>query len=90
IRGSHTLHEILINRCTAKMSTLSTLFLWLVTFSWFQRLFRYAVDLRRLKHLHDFFYYLLGISNNEIQTISWQDVVSRLMALRDANPATAQ
>lgn len=90
IRGSHALHEILISRCTAKMSTLSTLFLWLVTFSWFQRLFRYAVDLRRLKHLHDFFYYLLDISNNEIQTISWQDVVSRLMALRDANPATAQ
>lgn len=90
IRGSHTLDEILIDRCTAKMSTLSTLFLWLVTFSWFQRLFRYAVDMRRLKHLHDFFYYLLEISNNEIQTISWQDVVSRLMALRDANPATAQ
>lgn len=40
--------------------------------------------------MHDFYYYLLGISDAEIQTISWQEIVSRLMALRDANPATAR
>lgn len=40
--------------------------------------------------MHDFYYYLLGISDTEIQTISWQEIVSRLMALRDANPATAR
>lgn len=39
--------------------------------------------------MHDFFFYLLGVSDAEVQTISWQEVVSRLMNLRDANPATA-
>lgn len=39
--------------------------------------------------MHDFYHYLLDISDPEIQTISWQQVVSRLMTLRDANPSTA-
>lgn len=90
VRGSRTLDDILIKRCTTKMSTTSTLFLWTVTFCWIERAFRYVIDMRRLKHIHDFYYYLLGISDIEIQTISWQEIVSRLMALRDANPATAQ
>lgn len=39
--------------------------------------------------MHDFYHYLLNVSDAEIQTISWQEVVSRLMMLRDSNPATA-
>ena len=39
--------------------------------------------------MHDFFLYLLDVSDSDIQTISWQEVVSRLMLLRDANPVTA-
>lgn len=39
--------------------------------------------------MHDFYLYLLGVSDAEVQTISWQEVVSRLMTLRDSNPATA-
>ena len=82
--------DIFVKRCTTKMSTASTLFLWVLTFLWIQRAFRYLLDIPRLKHMHDFYFYLLGISDTEIQTISWQEIVSRLMALRDANPATAR
>lgn len=89
IRGSRKLDDILIKNCVSKMSTSSTLLLWLLTFFWIGKLFQYILDIRRLRHLHDFYYYLLGISDAEIQTISWQEIVSRLMALRDANPATA-
>lgn len=39
--------------------------------------------------MHDFYHYLLDVPDSDIQTISWQEVVGRLMALRDANPATA-
>lgn len=39
--------------------------------------------------MHNFFRYLLHISDSEIQTVSWQEVVKRLMSLRDSNPATA-
>lgn len=39
--------------------------------------------------MHNFYHYLLDIPDSEIQTVTWQIVVSRLMALRDANPVTA-
>ena len=81
--------DILIQKCTKKMSVSSTFLLWLFTFFWIGKVFQYIFDIRRLKHMHDFYLYLLGVSDAEIQTISWQEIVSRLMALRDANPATA-
>jgi autophagy-related protein 9 len=39
--------------------------------------------------MHNFYHYLLDIPDRDIQTVSWQYVVSRLMALRDGNPSTA-
>ncbi|KAF9888365.1 autophagy protein atg9 [Aspergillus nanangensis] len=89
VRGSKTLDDILIQKCTKKMSSPATFLLWLLTLFWIGKVFQYLLDIRRLKHMHDFYYHLLGISDNEIRTISWQEVVSRLMTLRDANPATA-
>ncbi|KAE8144331.1 autophagy-related protein 9 [Aspergillus avenaceus] len=88
-RGSRKMEDILIQRCTKKMSFSSTFLLWLLTLFWIGKAAQYLLDIRRLKRMHDFYYYLLGISDSEIQTISWQEVVSRLMTLRDSNPATA-
>lgn len=81
--------EIVIRQCTKKMSTSSTLLLWLFTLFWIGKLVQYVLDIRRLRHMHDFYHHLLGVSDSDIQTISWQEVVSRLMTLRDANPSTA-
>ena len=39
--------------------------------------------------MHDFYRYLLEIPDSDIQTVSWQEIVKRLMLLRDSNPATA-
>lgn len=81
--------EIVIRQCTKKMSTTATFFLWLFTLFWIGKLVQYVLDIRRLRQMHDFYHYLLGVSDSDIQTISWQEVVSRLMTLRDANPSTA-
>ncbi|CAG8401796.1 unnamed protein product [Penicillium salamii] len=89
VRRSKTLDDILVPKCTANMSGSSTFLLWLASFFWIVKLFQYVLDIRRLKHLHDFYLYLLHVSDAEVQTISWQEVVSRLMALRDSNPSTA-
>ncbi|KAJ5082850.1 Autophagy-related protein 9 [Penicillium argentinense] len=89
VRGSKTLDEILVPKCTANMSGSATFLLWLFSFFWIGKLFQYLVDTRRLWHMHDFYLHLLGVSDAEVQTISWQEVVSRLMTLRDSNPATA-
>ncbi|KAI9368740.1 autophagy protein Apg9-domain-containing protein [Aspergillus egyptiacus] len=89
LRGAKSLDHILVQNCTKKMSMSSTFLLWLLCFFWIGRVFQTLLDIRRLKNMHDFYHYLLGISDAEIQTISWQEVVSRLMTLRDANPATS-
>ncbi|KAJ5224427.1 Autophagy-related protein 9 [Penicillium citrinum] len=89
VRGSKSLDEILVPKCTANMSGSATFLLWLFSFFWIGKLFQYLLDIRRLWHMHDFYLYLLGVSDAEVQTISWQEVVSRLMVLRDSNPATA-
>ena len=89
VRGSEKMSEILIPRCTTKMGAPANLVLWLVCLFWISKFFQYLLDIRRLRNLHDFYHHLLGISEGDIQTIAWQDVVSQLMALRDVNPTTA-
>ncbi|KAK5082129.1 autophagy protein atg9 [Lithohypha guttulata] len=86
IKGSTKLEEILVKRCTARMGFLPNLVLWVTAFVCIIRSFQYLLDLRRLNHLHDFYHHLLNVPESEIQSISWQEVVRRLMALRDSNP----
>lgn len=89
IPQSTTMSQILVPQCTRKMSGSANFFLWIFTFFWIVKAFQYLLDVRRLSHMHDFYHHLLEIPDTDIQTISWQEVVGRLMSLRDANPATA-
>ncbi|KAI9874275.1 MAG: autophagy protein atg9 [Pleopsidium flavum] len=89
IPESTTMSQILVPQCTRKMSGSASFFLWLFTLFWIVKGFQYLLDIRRLRHMHDFYHYLLEIPDTDIQTISWQDIVGRLMSLRDANPTTA-
>ncbi|KAJ9603586.1 autophagy protein atg9 [Cladophialophora chaetospira] len=86
IRGSTMMSEILVPQCTKRMGFIPNALLWGTTFVWIWKAAVYLVDIPRLSHMHDFFLYLLDIPEQEIQSISWQEVVSRLMALRDSNP----
>ncbi|KAF2227805.1 autophagy protein Apg9-domain-containing protein, partial [Elsinoe ampelina] len=81
--------EILIPKCMAKTTFWKNLLLWNFVFWWSWMVFRYITDIRRLWHLHDFYHYLLGIPDSDIQTIAWERVVEGLMNLRDSNPETA-
>ena len=89
LRRSGNMAQILVPKCAGHMSGGANLAIWVLSFFWIMKLFQYLLDIRRLWKLHDFYQYLLGISDLEIQSISWQEVVSRLMVLRDANPTTA-
>lgn len=71
------------------MSGSANVFLWLFSLCWVAKVFQYVMDIRRLRQMHDFYFYLLEVGDSDIQTVSWQDIVARLMALRDANPVTA-
>ena len=89
VPGSKTMSQILVPKCVAKMSGTKHLLIFVFAFLWIAKIFQYILDIRRLRQMHDFYHYLLEIPDTDIQTISWQEVVTRLMSLRDANPATA-
>lgn len=84
-----SLQEVLVPRCMRRMSWGSSLLLWLLVTLWIVKTFQYVADVRRLLQLRDFYLHLLGIPDSELQSVSWPEVVSRLMALRDSNPVVA-
>lgn len=87
--GSRRMTDIKIDKCMGKMSGSASLLLWMFAFYWTFKLVEYVLDVRRLWNLHEFYTHLLQISDDELQTITWQAVVGRLMDLRDSNPRTA-
>ena len=89
IRGSTKLPQILVPQCTRNMSWYWNVGLWVFSFYFIWKSVLYVVDIKRLLRLRDFYAHLLNIPEQDMQTVSWQDVVGRLMALRDANPRTA-
>ncbi|KAI9894211.1 MAG: autophagy protein atg9 [Vezdaea aestivalis] len=86
---SKRLPEVLVPQCTKKMSGSLNFALWIVSFSIVLRIFQMIWEFRKLRQMHDFYLYLLHVPDAELQTISWQEVVRRLMELRDKNPTTA-
>ena len=89
IPKSKKLDEILIPKCTNNMPFILNVLLWLFCVWWFLDVFNLFFDFRKLRHLQDFYQHLLHIPDVEMQTISWPEIVGRIMNLRDANPTTA-
>ncbi|KAF5677260.1 integral membrane protein [Fusarium heterosporum] len=89
IPQSRSLHEVVVPQCTRKMSGLWNLAIWLYTFFFIWKCVQYFVEIRRLTYIKDFYIHLLDIPEQDMQTVSWQDVVARIMALREQNPKTA-
>lgn len=81
--------EVVIKQCTRKMSRVWNLGIWLYSFFFIWKSVQYFFEIRRLIQIRDFFVYLLEIPEQDMQTVSWQDIVARIMALRDQNPKTA-
>ncbi|KAI0517706.1 autophagy protein Apg9 [Xylaria bambusicola] len=89
IRQSKSLSQILIPQCTKHMWGLWNLSLWLCSFYFVWKLIQWILDMPRLMHIRDFYVYLLEIPEEDMQTVSWQDVVSKITSLRDQNFKTA-
>ncbi|KAI0542427.1 autophagy protein Apg9 [Xylaria digitata] len=89
IRQSKSLSQILIPQCTKQMWGLWNLSLWLFSFYFVWKSIQWILDMPRLMHIRDFYIYLLEIPEEDMQTVSWQDVVSKITGLRDQNVKTA-
>ncbi|KAF2687768.1 autophagy-related protein 9 [Lentithecium fluviatile CBS 122367] len=89
ISHSHKMSEVLVPQCTKQLHGFWVFALWVFIIYWlysFQRLVR---DVPRLRTMRDFYEHLLDIPDRDIQTIQWQQIVGRIMALRDSNLTTA-
>ncbi|KJZ70407.1 hypothetical protein HIM_10211 [Hirsutella minnesotensis 3608] len=86
---SKSLDQVIIKQCTRKMSGIWSFGIWLYCFFFIWKSVQYFFEIRRLIHIRDYYLYLLEIPEQDMQTVSWQDIVARVMALRDQNPKTA-
>lgn len=89
VSHSHKTSEVIVAKCTKKMHGFWIFILWMFIMYWLHSFYQLATGIPRLRAMHDFYHYLLDIPDRDIQTVQWQQVVGRIMALRDQNLATA-
>ncbi|KAK8117269.1 uncharacterized protein PG998_005550 [Apiospora kogelbergensis] len=89
IRDSKSLSQVMVPKCTKNMWGIWNLGLWLCSFYVIWQTIQFALDIPRLMHIRDYYTYLLEIPEEDMQTVSWQDIVSRITGLRDQNVKTA-
>ncbi|BGP66174.1 hypothetical protein NBRC10512_001448 [Rhodotorula toruloides] len=84
---SHRLSEVVIPRCTSRMSgfTLLLFIAFAAFYAW--RVVRFGMGVRRLWDMHEFYTELLEVPESDIQTIPWHAIVARLSALRASHPS---
>ncbi|KAL6937728.1 hypothetical protein ACO0RG_004250 [Hanseniaspora osmophila] len=84
------LQDIVVEQCYKNSMTNGTKFLiYLCMLYVVLKLITIYNDYKELLEIHDFFSYLLEIDDLELQTISWQNIVSKIMDLKDSNALTA-
>lgn len=89
LSGSNKLSQVLVPKCTKEIHGFWIFALWVFTIYWLYSFYGLLTDIPRLRAMHDFYHYLLDVPDRDIQTIQWQQIVSRIMALRDLNLTTA-
>lgn len=80
------LADIVVSQCMARFSVTSILLITAFGIAYGLQLVRFGFGLRRLKTMRHFFEHLLGIPDEDIQTIQWHLVVARLSDLLSARP----
>lgn len=87
--GSTKFEQVRVPHCTEKLPWYWNLFIWGFVISLVYKIASELQAIPRWLEMHNFYTYLLDIPDKDIQTVSWQYVVSKVMELRDAHPQTA-
>ncbi|KAG0369691.1 autophagy protein atg9 [Gamsiella multidivaricata] len=88
LRHSRHLDEVLISQCVHKLSTGTFVVLLLFATFWVGQLTRLIYDIPEMVDMCNFYTYLLQIPDEDIQTVSWHEVITRIIKIRDNNPNT--
>ncbi|KNZ51324.1 hypothetical protein VP01_39g3 [Puccinia sorghi] len=88
LRSSHHLHEVVVPQCVSRFSGLTLLLVLAFSgyYSW--RVLKFGHEISNLWKMHEFFTELLEVSEADIQTIPWYQLVEQLSRLKDQHPAT--
>ncbi|CAK4034752.1 autophagy-related 9 [Lecanosticta acicola] len=89
IPTSKSTTEVMIPKCMAKASWIKSAALFFFIIYLLNTLFSHIGDIGRLRRMRDFYVHVLGITEDDIQTVSWVRVVDGLVKIQNANMATA-
>lgn len=87
--GSRSLEDITVDQCFANIGFSGKFCLWMFYFYVAMKAAQLYLDAKDLNELQNFYNFLLEISDNDLQTISWQVVVSKIMLLKDQNAVSS-
>lgn len=87
--GITRLSDVLVDRCVSRFSGLTIFFFLSFGLYYILQITTYIYEVMRLVDMYHFYTYLLGIPDEDIQTISWPEIVRRIEAIREDNPVTA-
>ncbi|ORZ06573.1 autophagy protein Apg9-domain-containing protein [Lobosporangium transversale] len=88
LRHSKNMDQILISQCFHQLPTGTFILLLLFAAFWVGQLTRLIYDIPEMVDMCNFYTYLLMIPDADIQTVSWHEVVNRIIKIRDDNPNT--
>lgn len=87
---SRSISEITIGQCYKTTITgFTKLLLWMFYIFVVLKVAQLYFDIQNLNEIHNFYSYLLNISDKELQSIPWQNVIQQIMFLKDQNALTA-
>ncbi|KAI8048954.1 autophagy protein Apg9-domain-containing protein [Gilbertella persicaria] len=86
ITSHHKLADVIEPHCLSRLSATKFLFLLIFIVWWGYQAIRFITDLPRLQEMHNFYTHLLLIPDQDMQTVSWQTVLDRIIAIRETNP----
>lgn len=89
IRMGGTLHEALVGQCFARVSTLSIASVAVVGMVCAWQAVIFGSSLKRLAALRDIYTHLFDIPEDDLVSIPWEEVVTRLQRLAEAHPCAA-
>lgn len=84
IHSKKVLSEVLYPDCYSKMGYLQKLLIMLFSVWWIWNLIRAYMQIPQLRDIQLFYRNILGISDDDIYTVSWPEVTSRIIQTHEA------
>ncbi|SMN18286.1 similar to Saccharomyces cerevisiae YDL149W ATG9 Transmembrane protein involved in forming Cvt and autophagic vesicles [Maudiozyma saulgeensis] len=90
LSGSQKLADVIVSQCyKTRITGFVKFLLWIFYGFVVLKVFQLYIDYKKLREMRNFYTYLLDISDDELQTIPWQNVIKQLVFLKDQNALTA-